>query len=1418
MLYFRWVTLFLVITVVSCQDRSSTLSPPDDNPYRLRAGKYTPGLNGEVRDSTGLWDPKVEPPVWLSVNMKPPTYTSIEALERIDAQPQRMPLPTVGDTLPMELIRVIPDTGEVMQGTWPQWREVEMQWPRDTRLPFAQLTTEDGLRGDEINNLVHDRQGRLWISTFGGGVSVYDGQRLMNFGHDEGVDYPFFMGVLEDQSGNIWMQSWNGGVFRWNGYELRRFFADSLFTQDGITHMEADQNGNIWISTYWGKLVCLGDNKFEVFHIGDFRGVAMLNDAQGRFWYGAGKKLFRKEGRFLVEYHLRSPLDSIEIHSLFEDREGRIWIGSDQGLWVWGEDELWLFNEENGFPANEIESIFQDQQGRIWIGMGETGESCLRWDGESWIRIGVDDGLLHGAWDITEDPSGGLWFGSSAGLFYLPPKISFRVDSDHGLDEGKVVDLMEADDGAIWIATQEQGGKGGGISRWDGSRLAYYGVEQGLLYPEIKSVIQDRKGQIWATGADQLLRYTAGKWFVVKKETGGFYRGGLQLRLGPDGEILHASNLGVLQGDEHSLTHWFIRAGLNWLDIASVVKDRHGRTWMGTIGRGINLHDPELYGGQGGFRYINESEGLASNYVNDCLLEDQAGNIWIGSPNRGLTVWDGEGFTQYGSEQGLSGDNISALYEAPDGLLYVATEEGMDRLHPDEEGWWVEPYLTAEELRGNRIHSILQDRQGLLWLGGSAGLDIMDLNTGLADTLAPHLVWRGLMLGGERIDWRQPDDSLSSVQYDSIYANSNVPHAPSFPYYQNYLTFQWSGIHWAAPDRVRYKYLLEGQDQAWSTSTAESEITFTNLDPGNYTLHVRAIGKSGKWSETLSYSFVIRFPWWQTWWAYALYLGTFLVVVWSIYRYELRRRLFRNEAQRLQELDQVKTRLFTNITHELRTPLSIIKGWAENIREKPAEWGRTGANLIEQNTNRLEELVNQMLDLARLDAGQLSLNLEGGDLNEWIAIQVDALQGLAEQHDITLVMEQDEEPIRMDFDHERVAQIINNLVSNAIKFTDPGGEVTVGLKTYNKKVCLKVTDTGIGIPADALPHVFDRFRQVDDSSTRRGEGTGIGLALVSELVDLMEGEVEVESKEGQGSTFSVWLPLRHELPISEVQTPDLPSLNDHEAVIPTPILKPDDRPHLLLIEDNEDLIKLLQVSLQDTYQLSLAKDGVEGLEKAFEMVPDLVVTDVMMPRKDGFEVCHELKNNVATSHVPVIMLTAKVTAEDRITGLLRGADAYLTKPVVKKELLLQIRNQLAVRKELQARYRSQDMQIQPGNSPDLPQEEVAIEDAFVQKARQLVLDHLEDTNLNVEVLTRELGLSRPSLHRKLKALTNKSTTEFIRAVRLSQAVEYLKNEQLDIAEIAYKVGFDPAYFSNRFREAYGVSPGEYRKNHQGSTG
>ena len=554
-------------------------------------------------------------------------------------------------------------------------------------------------------------------------------------------------------------------------------------------------------------------------------------------------------------------------------------------------------------------------------------------------------------------------------------------------------------------------------------------------------------------------------------------------------------------------------------------------------------------------------------------------------------------------------------------------------------------------------------------------------------------------------------------------------------------------------------------------------------------------------------------------WFFALSALIFSLFAYWIYKFNLNRNLSKAETKRIKDLDALKTKLYTYISHEFRTPLTVIMGMADDIQDQPLE-----QQLIKRNSKNLLHLVNQLLDLSKLDAGLLNLNLNQADIIGFLNYLIESFYSMAREKNLRLTFDSEEKEMYMDFDESRIQQITYNLVSNAIKFTPENGSVAVVVRKVQVEdqpfAQIRVRDSGIGIPEEQIKHIFDRFYQVDSSSTRTGEpvlrsfnkggGTGIGLALTKELIVMMGGSISVSSDAGKGTAFTFLLPIKQEAVIAEPElkkegdqdlsykstdAEDMNSVSLHEQAVE------DGLPQLLIIEDNKDVATYIKSCVRRDYRVHYAVNGSEGIKRAIEIIPDIIISDVMMPEKDGYEVTETLKKHELTCHIPILLLTAKAAMADKVQGLEVGADAYLMKPFHKEELLVRLRKLVELRKQLHSYYSNLSDQ-------DIPSEKaLSMDEIFVQKLHKLINEEISNPVLSVEDLCAVVAMSQAQLYRKIKALTGKTPALFIRSIRLAKAVELLKSGEMNVSEVAYEVGFsDPNYFSRIFSKEIGEAP------------
>ncbi|RIV23868.1 response regulator [Fibrisoma montanum] len=813
----------------------------------------------------------------------------------------------------------------------------------------------------------------------------------------------------------------------------------------------------------------------------------------------------------------------------------------------------------------------------------------------------------------------------------------------------------------------------------------------------------------------------------------------------------------------------------------------------------------------------NNPATLSSNALL-CLAEDPDSThlLWIGTFGSGLCRFDKRSGTskRFSIADGLPNNVIYSAIPDHRGDLWMGTNKGIARFNRRTftiQTYTLEDGILANEF--NRFHFLHFHGRGRaadrILMGGLEGITAFYPHQIKRDSFQPRVEITSLYVNNKPVV-PEPDSPLGNLPIQAV-------EALTLPYDQNFLTIDFAAMQFNKPAKNKYRYQLVGLAPAWVESR-RAEVVFTGLQPGTYTLRLNASNVSGQWSPHIrTLTIRIQPPWWATWWAYAIYALLITGLAYGLFRNYINRlnlrqsmQLKEHETEQLRDLNAMKTRFFANITHEFRTPLTLILGPTEQLMDEALEPRiRRRLRTIEQNAHQLLRLINQLLDLSRLEASVMPVQPSRGNLADCITHWLAPLSEQATAQGITLSFRAEVSGSYW-FDVEKFERIVYNLTANALKFT-PVGTVTVSVVPLPEGIQLTVADTGIGIAAQHLPHIFDRFYQVASepagsaaiSRSKQAQapqplGAGIGLALVNELVQLQQGTITVDSVPGQGTTFVVTLPYakadgaENPAVIQPIEADSQPTGSD---------ATPEAR--ILLVEDNDELAQFITQNLPDFYRIDRAINGLDGLRLALKHVPDLIISDIMMPGMDGLTLCGQLKIDLRTSHIPVMLLTAKVTREDRLEGLTQGADEYLTKPFQVAELRLRVRNLL----EQSRRQRDWVRQQLIGAEP--VREHPPVADPFLTRLYALLEANLSNPRLSVDQLTDELAMSRTNLHRKVKALTGFSANEVVRHYRLKAATTLLR-QGLNSAQTADRVGFEsPSYFAKCFREVYGVTPAEF---------
>lgn len=1295
-------------------------------------------------------------------------------------------------------------------------------------------------------------------------------KRLLSVYHEQ--NHPFISiscngCFLQDTKEDIWLGSATTGIFIYNpktkNFKNIRHDGESRtsLSSDSTSTLLRDDKDRIWVGTRNAGLN-LWDKKgsFTVFrtNIDDNNSLSSNNiivlteDEQGIIWIGTTKGLSRLDPT--TQQITRIPLDVPSrpvIRKIFIDSSGKLWIVTRSAQSVTRDPEnetvvlydptqqkvIAHFEDLWVYWNNTIFSIVEDHLGRIWLGTDKNGiyiydhrtreMTNLRYDPKKPKSLANDR-----VRQMIKDKHNRIWIGTFNGVNYYDPnaKVFKHLESD--LSKERYFKSEEKPSGVedhlgnIWIAT-----RGAGIIKLVPSTgdTKVYKKDKENKYNmpgnDILRLVADDKGLIWFTSwygiyvlnpiTERVITLqNQDTYAALMKDSAGHiwvgrYRGLLRYTDPMTSPTIY--NWEMFEGKLKTLPNKFYKNSDCW----SLAEDCQGNIWISGNYPLMRFNPRDSSIQQFGFIPDNPTQTPQSWWLR--ISRDQHCNLWFASNGAGLSrltpteqVATIPSFQHWNSDNSdLTSNNIGMVVGGKKNDVWFGNRKGITQLDLGTNRF--QTYGLKEGMKTSTPEgAVVFSKEGILYFGGMNGIGYFAPYSLATNEHSPAVYIKDIEVNGH-----------SLIHTDSLPFKSPLKASLSFTntiqlkHWQNNIQLEFVALNYTAPENNKYKYQLVGYDEGWKETTANHPIAnYPKLDYGKYTFLVKGANNDGKENDTpVTLVIKVSSPWYWSTGSKCLYGLLIIGFIYTLYHFQLKRRLANAEAFRLQELDQVKTRLYTNITHEFRTPLTVISGMAGQVLANPQQWFREGLTMIQRNSQHLLDLVNQLLDLTKLEAGRLSIDLVHDDIIPFLRYFIESFQSYAETKAIRLHVLAETEKLSMNFDPIKLQSILSNLFNNAIKFTPSGGDIYIkinkDLSSNGQALCqIRVTDTGIGISSTQLPHVFDRFYQADDSNTRSAEGTGIGLALTKELVELLGGEITVESKLGKGTSFNVRLPIQKDaIPMKAIPQvrPQVKISNDtHSAIVTTTDAI---APIALLIEDNTDVLRYLSTCLEGIYQLEMAVNGKDGIEKAIEIVPDIIISDVMMPEKDGFEVLQTLKQDERTSHIPIVLLTAKADAASRIQGLSAGADAYLAKPFDKNELEVRLKKLIELRQQLQRHYQSLPSPAENGNKLK------SREDSFLQKIRELVESNIDDETFGILQICKALSISRSQLHRKLKALTGRSTSIVIRTIRLQKAKYLLATSNLNVSEIGYATGFlNNSYFTQVFSQEFGDPPSHFREN------
>jgi signal transduction histidine kinase/ligand-binding sensor domain-containing protein/DNA-binding NarL/FixJ family response regulator len=1344
-------------------------------------------------------------------------------------------------------------------------------------LYFKDITTEDGLSNNLVTCITQDSMGFMWFGT-AYGLNRYDGNEFKIYYHDpkdpQSISWNAISSILEDSKGNLWIGTGGRGLNRFDrdqdkfiSYRYDKDDSTSLSNEDELAAVYEDRQGQLWIGTSYGlnRYNAEKDNFIRYTHIiGDTNSInpepirCIYEDSRNNFWvgtYGGGLELFDREtGKVIHFMHDAENPNSIRdnyICSIFEESGDTICIGTDNGY-----DRMFYSNDK---------AIFKHVKNTKAISTEVSSTEVF----DFYERPGSKK--LINAYQEAEfiDNFGNIWIGTRyEGVKYCNNSCNFfqtykyKDDEPGGLKNRSVLAICETSDGMIWIGVDH-----GGLHLYDRGENTFTYVpldpqEQDNPFVEsIMTIEEDNFGDLWV-----------GTWGK------GAYR------------LEKKSGIWIHYIPEENKNNC-----LNFPIVGSILMDNRQNIWLGTVGGGVNIYDrkndsfnqiTELRGNDAytesfglskiiyqiyedneenlwfctgwGLYLFDRDNKIFKNWVHDrndttsisglhvqLAYEDSKGNLWVGTW-LGLNLFnrkDGT-FTRYETKDGLPSNDINGILEDNHSNLWISTSYGISKFDPENETF--KNYNVDDGLQGQKFNAraFAKLKTGEFVFGGTNGFTIFHPDSIRDFKTIPPVVITNFRIFNKSV---RSGDNDSPLQKDICLANEII-----LPHYKNSISFEFAVLDYVNPVNNKYKYFLEGFHKDWVETSSDHRVAaFTKLNPGTYVFRVKGSNGKGVWNnEGAKVKIIITPPWWKTTLAYILYILLTGFIIWVIWKTQLRRVHLRHELEmkqfetdKLQELDQMKSRFFANISHEIRTPLTLILGPLEQIiSEASKEKLKKQIQIMSRNGRNLLRLINQLLDFSKLESGRMSLKAREINIVPLLKGMVYSFDSLAKRKRIKLTFKCEEDVIPVYIDSDKLEKIMANLLSNAFKFTSEGGKISVQLSvtrnenkeyesgsTEDKIIEIRVKDTGIGIAPQHLDYIFDRYYQVDSKDERTG--TGIGLALTRELVELHHGRITAESKPGKGTTFIIRFlsgkdHLKSDEIIEHITVEDFPVITMQEEAGPSieDDIKPSietieshyvttgkrttgakkELPVLLIVEDTEDVRNYIRGFMESDYQISEAQDGDDGFEKATEIIPDLIISDVMMPKMDGFKLCEKLKTDERTSHIPVILLTARASEASKLEGLETGADEYLIKPFSAKELTIRVKNLIDQRRKLRERF-AQDITLSPKDITV-----TSADERFLERAMGIIEKHMGDPEFGVDIFGKEIGLSHSQLHRKIRALTNLSPVEFIRTLRLKRAASLLRQEYGNVAEVAYEVGFNnPSYFAECFRKLFGKSPSEY---------
>ena len=1317
---------------------------------------------------------------------------------------------------------------------------------------FHKLTVEDGLSQNSVLCFAQDRQGYMWIGT-SSGLNRFDSRTFKVFKERQNepgsLSNDYILSLLNDSRDMLWVGT-AGGL---NVYDNRTgTFAQYMHAEgqpgslssNRILSLYEDRKGQIWIGTSKGLnlLSNPGGKNFEKIALatasddpsgGEIR--AIREDFRGDIWVSASNGVYRISRNFrefiIKKFNIGSAgklQEDLTCTSIEEDEDRNLWFGTIGG-------GLFLFDESNSsfiavanassdktrLPHDYIRRLKADGNRKLWIGTQE-GLSVLdistRILSSTFQHDPEDKNSLsqNSIYDIFLDRTGNIWTGTYYGgvsMSYAkktPFKLIQASGKNNGLSNNVVSAIFGYDAKGLWF-----GSDGGGLNYLDQISGKFSHYKYNVKNPRsigsnlVKTIFRDSAGRLWIgthggglnlfdekSGVFTRFKHAKGKNSISSNDVLNMIEDG-------DGIIwIGTENNGLNSFDwqkQEFSTYHPDSAGsfhLKASQIKSMIQDDPGNIWLGTE-YGLFVKQRKSAGFRNYEHKFADGKTYPSSQMVGSLYLDLRQQIWVGTVTDGVyLIQPGEDkLLHFTTKDGLPSNNIKGMIEDNSGNIWITTDKGLCKCEPGYKNFVA--FNVYDGLPGNDFNpnSFYRHSTGEIYVGGLNGIVHFMPERIEKNNTNSTIVFNALKIGNQVVD---------AVRFPEV-LQTDISHTRGITlnHDQNDFSIDFRLLNYIKPSKNSYTYKLEGFDNDWIISTNGS-ATYTNLPTGTYRLQVKAANNDGIWAKNIAVMEVrVIPPLWASKGAYFLYCLISACIIYLLIRYFRIRLRYRQE----QELQQYKLDFFTNISHEIRTRLTLIATPLETIQNEnfPNDGARKKIQNIRKHTQKLATLVSELMDFRKAETGNLQLNCTITNLKLFLSETAQPLGDAAMEKGVRFEISLPQEEVSVHIDKSHFEKVIINLLTNAIKFTGNGGSVGISLDVQRNAAIISVWDTGIGISTANVRKLFTNYFQVSNEKSEN-TGYGIGLALSRSIVELHNGSIEVSStlkkdnKEGY-TVFRVKLPMQTNLnePVGVIQT--IPLDDVEKTSFADADIGKSSKPVLLIVEDNDDLREFMKDSLSTEFDIHESTDGKKGLSMAQELIPTLIISDIMMPEMDGLELCRCLKSDIRTSHIPVILLTAKSTINDQISGLEQNADAYVTKPFILALLISQIWNLINNRKHLQLALRNRYLKLS-----DTPVEEV-MKDVFLEEIVSLIEGNLDNAAFSVSVLAKHAAMSQPVLYKKIKALTGMSVNDFIKSIRLKKASGLLLTRKHTIYEVAYMVGFsDRKYFSKEFRKTFGLSP------------